>query len=356
MKKIVKFVVVGIMFVSLLSFAGCANADSTKLETVRVVDMVGDKVVVPKNPQKVACVSRTTFDLLIAYGLGHCIDGAYDGTLNNPWVSLIYPDAKKHYAYGYNDSYETFVARDIDLVLAPEQYIAEGLREHGINAITVSLYGNPTFDNYVTYFSNLVTQIWDDIDVKAKAEAWNKKVETAIEEIQTELSSHYVEKKVLFYVRGDKDNGVGYTDTEGSFTEYAYRILGFDYVGTTLETNKPSQEEVIAANPDVFVCGGIYQNINIEKLHQEPYSNLDAVKNNQIFNIPIGLTAFEQLSAMTPIFFYDQANKIYPEYFNYDIPTMVKDTIKEYFGTELTDAQVSYMLQGLDAEGNSLVI
>lgn len=356
MKKIVKLLVVVIMFVSLLSFAGCANADSTKLETVRVVDMVGDKVVVPKNPQKVACVSRTTFDLLIAYGLGHCIDGAYDGTLNNPWVSLIYPDAKKHYAYGYNDSYETFVARDIDLVLAPEQYIAEGLREHGINAITVSLYGNPTFDNYVTYFSNLVTQIWDDVDVKAKAEAWNKKVETAIEEIQTELSSHYIEKKVLFYVRGDKDNGVGYTDTEGSFTEYAYRILGFDYVGTTLETNKPSQEEVIAANPDVFVCGGIYQNINIEKLHQEPYSNLDAVKNNQIFNIPIGLTAFEQLSAMTPIFFYDQANKIYPEYFNYDIPTMVKDTIKEYFGTELTDAQVSYMLQGLDAEGNSLVI
>ena len=82
--------------------------------------------------------------------------------------------------------------------------------------------------------------------------------------------------------------------------------------------------------------------------------NLDAVKNNKVYNIPIGLTAFEQLSAMTPIFFYDQANKIYPEYFDYDIPSMVKSTIKEYFGTDITDTQVSYMLQGLSPEGGSL--
>ena len=55
-----------------------------------------------------------------------------------------------------------------------------------------------------------------------------------------------------------------------------------------------------------------------------------------------------------PIFFYDQANKIYPEYFSYDISTMVKQTIKEYFGTDLTDNQVSYMLNGLNPEGGSL--
>lgn len=355
MKKSTTFLVIIMTFVLVLTCVGCTDSNNTKSETVQIVDMVGDTVIVPKNPKKVACVSRTTYDLLIAYGLGDCIDGAYEGTLNNPWVQIIYPEAKDHYIYGYNDSYETFVVRGVELVLAPEQYIAEGLREHGINAITVSLYGNPTFDNYVTYFSDLVTQIWDSAEVKEKAELWNNRVETAIEEIQTELAKHDVEEKILFYVRGDKDNGIGYTDMVGSFTEYAYRVLGFDYVGTTLETNKPSQEEVMAANPDVFVCGGIYQNINIELLKQEPYSKLDAVKNNQIFNIPIGLTAFEQLSAMTPIFFYDQANKIYPEYFDYDIPTMVEATINEYFGTTLTDTQVSYMLQGLDAEGNSLV-
>jgi len=201
----------------------------------------------------------------------------------------------------------------------------------------------------------LVTKIWDGDDIKAKAAAWENKVTTAINYVAIEFAKHDITKKKLFYVRGDKDKGVGYTDTKGSFTEYAYRLLGFDFIGSSLTTNQPSKEEIVEQNPDVFVCGGQYQNKNINSLKtEEPYVNLDAVKNNKVYNIPIGFTAFEQLSAMTPIFFYDQANKIYPEYFNYDISSMVKTTIKEYFGTDVTDTQVSYMLQGLSPEGGSL--
>ena len=103
--------------------------------------------------------------------------------------------------------------------------------------------------------------------------------------------------------------------------------MGFNFAGATLSTTKPSAEEIVKINPDIFVAGGIYQNKNINLLKTtDPYKELDAVKNNKIYSIPIGFTAFEQLSAMTPIFFYDQANKIYPEYFNYDIAKMVKET------------------------------
>ena len=211
------------------------------------------------------------------------------------------------------------------------------------------------FDNYVTFLSQLVTKIWDGDDIKAKAAAWENKVTTAISDVTTELAKHDVSKKKIFYVRGDKDKGVCYTDTKSSFTEYAYRSMGFDFVGASLTTTNPSTEEVVAQNPDVFVCGGQYQNKNINILKtEEPYTNLDAVKNNKVYNIPIGFTAFEQLSAMTPIFFYDQANKIYPEYFSYDISSMVKTTVKEYFGTDLTDTQVGYMLNGLNPQGGSL--
>lgn len=62
--------------------------------------MVVDKVFVPKNPKKVACISRTTFDLLVGYGLQDSIYGAYDGTLNNPWLKLILGEkAKKLFHY-----------------------------------------------------------------------------------------------------------------------------------------------------------------------------------------------------------------------------------------------------------------
>ena len=334
---------------------GCSVSEEPEETQITVTDMVGTTITIDKNPQKVACISRTTYDLLVAYGVGDKIDGAYKGTLNNDWVPLIYPESQNHYVYEYNNSSELFLSRGVDLVLAPEKYIADDLNAHGIPALTVSLYGTPTFDNYVNFLSQLVTKIWDGEEIKAKAAAWENKVNTAISEITTELAKHTLTQKKLFYVRGDKDRGVGYTDTQGSFTEYAYRTLGFDFAGTSFTSTQPSKEEIMAQNPDVFVCGGQYQNKNINLLKtDETYSNLDAVRNNKVYNIPIGFTAFEQLSVMTPIFFYDQANKIYPEYFSYDIAAMVKTSIRDYFGTELTDNQVSYMLNGLNPEGGSL--
>ena len=334
---------------------GCTKK-TVQEERIQVTDMLGITIEINKNPKKVACISRTTYDLLVAYGLGDMIDGAYSGTLNNDWVSVIYPESENHYVYGYENSYELFLQRGVDLVFAPEKYIADDLNSHGIPALCVSLYGNPTFDEYVTFLSRLVTRIWDDPKVKEKAEAWEKKVATAIDEIKSELAKHETEEMTVFYIRGDKDKGIGYTDSKSSFTEYAYRMMGLKFAGAELTTTKPSAEEIADLNPDVFVVGGIYQNKNIGLLRTtEPYMHLDAVKNNRIYSIPIGLTAFEQLSAMTPVFFYDQANKIYPEYFNYDIAGMIKETIKEYFGTELTDEQVAYMLEGLNPQGESLI-
>ena len=94
----------------------------------------------------------------------------------------------------------------LQLVFAPEKYISDGLKEHGVNALCVSLYGNPTFDNYVYYFADLVTQIWDSEDVKTKAEAWKNKVSTAISDITTELDKHNEPEKKIMYVRGDKNS------------------------------------------------------------------------------------------------------------------------------------------------------
>lgn len=351
MKKILTAVYIGIIMISLAS-CGVVN---NEIEIVTVKDMLGDSITIKKNPDKVACVSRTTYDLLVAFGLGDKIDGAYKTIYDNPWLEYIYPNSKNEYRYEYVESYETFYSRNIDLVFAPEKYISDNLKEHGINALCVSLYGNPTFDNYVYFFADLVTQIWDDQEVVKKANAWKEKVDKAISDITLELSMHNVKQKKIMYVRGDKNNGIGYTDTKGSFTEYAFRILGFDFAGSVFETNKPSKEEICKYNPDVFVIGGIYQNTLVEELKKDDvYRNLNSVKGNKIYTIPVALTMFEQLSVMTPIFFYDMANKIYPEYFNYDIKIMIKDTIEEYFGTLLSDDDVENIISGRDKEGNNL--
>ena len=90
------FVPLLVALASIGVITGCSNNGETQ-ETISVTDMVGTTITINKNPKKVACISRTTYDLLVAYGLGDKIDGAYKGTLNNDWVPLIYPESNDKY-------------------------------------------------------------------------------------------------------------------------------------------------------------------------------------------------------------------------------------------------------------------
>ena len=54
------------------------------------------------------------------------------------------------------------------------------------------------------------------------------------------------------------------------------------------------------------------------------------------------------------MFLCDQANKLYPNYFNYDDKKLIQDLSIEFFGVELTDAEAQNMLNGLSREGNLL--
>lgn len=353
-KLIVILLIISMCFGTMLSFTGCAS-DKTGNETVTVTDMLGETVEVKKNPTKVACVSRTTYDLLIAFGLGDCIDGVYYSLLENEWAEVFDKNAANRYSCAYEESYETFISRGVDLVFAPEKYIADGLKAHGITALNISLYGNPSFDGYVYFFADLVKQIWDSPEVAAKVDAWKAHMASTVSEIQTELAKHENEKRSVYYVRGDKNKGIGYTDTAGSFTEYAYRTLGMDFLGGKFSSNKPSAEEICRQDPDVFVIGGIYQKVLKNTLKTtEPYTQLDAVKNGEIYNIPIGLTMFEQISVFSPIFLCDQANKLYPKYFHYDVKKMIQDYSVEFFGVALTDSEAENMLSGLSRDGGAL--
>ena len=349
MKKIIITFIFITCFVLLL--AACSSDEENRDELITVTDMLGESIQIKKNPKKVACVSRTTYDLLVSFGLGDKIDGAYYAIYDNPWTEIIYPKSKTEYRYEYEESYETFIARGIDLVFAPEKYISDDLKSHGINSLCISLYGNPTYDNYVFFFADLVKELWDSKEVAEKVDAWKGKVAKAIEDCK--VNEDY--KKKVFYVRGDKNKGIGYTDSKSSFTEYAFRILGYEFAGSVLNATKPSKEDIMKYNPDCFVIGGIYQNKLVEILkNDEVFQTLDSVKNNQIYTIPVGLTMFEQLSCMTPIFFYDMSNKLSNNDEKWDIETMIKETIEEYFKTSLTEEQIDNMLHGKDPNGVNL--
>jgi len=350
MKKTLLFI---LLAVSLLTIVAC-NETQDDDQMITITDMVGDEVTLKTNPENVAVIARAAADMMIGFGLGDYVDGMYQSILDNSWTEVIYPGVLNYYAYDYNESAELFLSRGVDLVLAPEQYIAEELRANGVTAITVSLYGNPRYEVAIYKIADLISQIWPD--TKDEVDLWKDELDNAIEDITSVLESKNLESKTIYYVRGDKDRGIGYTDTQGSLVETFYEdYFGFTYLGSQFENNKPAVEEIMLKNPDVIVVGGAYQNKIIQDIYNtEPQSLLDAVVNNDVYNIPIGFVMWEQNSMALPLFLYDQANKLYPEYFDFDIETLTKENFSRYFDIELTDQQVQYMLEGKSNDGDNL--
>ncbi len=352
-KRILKCFIITIIII-MLSIPMISCDTKSYEDKVIVKDMLGNEIEVEKNPKKVACVSRTTYDLLIAFGLSDYIDGVYSTLIENEWAEVFDSKSSTRYSLAYEESYETFISRGVDLVFAPEGYIADNLNEHGVTALCVSLYGNPDYSSYVYFFADLIKELWNYEEVHQRVDKWKANLSNTINEIESKLQSYSGEKRTIYYVRGDKNKGIGYTETVGSFTQYAYQVLGMIPLHDKFETNKPSAEEICSLNPDVFVIGGKYQKTLIELLQEEPYCNLDAVKKNQIYNIPIGLTMFEQLSVFSSVFLCDQANKLYPDLFDYDVKTQIQEISKEFFNINITDIEANNMLNGLSREGGSL--
>lgn len=352
--NIKKALVVGLMIISTIALVGCNNNNE---KGIKVVDMAGQEVIVPKDIKKVAAVSPSTADLMISFGLGDKIDGVYKTVTDNEWATTIYPASKDFYKYDYDESAESYYSRGVDLILLPDPKTVESLRSSGLTVLNVRQFATDNFDDYLFTFSEILKQIFPEVSTKVNE--WQNRMNTAINDITTVLKSQ-TDKPTLYYIYGDKLNGKGshlaYTDMPNSFVASLLRKLNVKFVSDNFTSNRPSEEEVLKTNPDIIIIGGIYQKyLHDELLANTTWNQLDAVKNNRVYNVPVGFAPFEQNSIESPIFLYDLANKIYPDLFNYDIREITKETFKYWFNMTLTNQQVDYLLDGLSPSGKPLV-
>ena len=60
------------------------------------------------------------------------------------------------------------------------------------------------------------------------------------------------------------------------------------------------------------------------------------------------------MGAFTPVFLADMANKLYPDDFDFDTTSMLKNICQSYFGIDLTTQQAEYMLNGMGPDGKPM--
>jgi iron complex transport system substrate-binding protein len=344
-----------VIFIQSFLLTSC-NKNKEDSETVTITDMVGDIVEVPKNPKRVAVLARSAVDMLVAFGLGENLTGIYYTIFDNEWAEILYPNIDNYQKYDYNTTLETYLMHNVELVFCPEQYLAENLREHGIPAVTVSQYGNPNYDNYVFYFADMIKQIWKDDAIATKIEIWKN----GFADIRNQITNALVNvqtSKTLYYVRGDKNKGIAYTEnSEKSVQSTICKYLKLEYASKDFTTSEPTAEAILQLNPDYILVGGLYQHVIINTAKTSTvWQSLSAFANGNVFNIGVGFVMFEQNGVELTVYLADLANKIYPGIFDFDVEGLLKETVKTYFGKELSDTDIYNMLHGLKRNGQPLL-
>ena len=356
MKKLITlFLAVAICISCVAVFSSCNRQEGD--DTITVIDMEGTEGTIPKNISKVACISPSATDLMIAFGLGDKIVGTYRSFTYNPWVVEIYPAAANYKGYSYRVSAEELLSDGIELVILQNTENAESFRNAGLPVVAVHQY-SPTgaFDEEVYDTARLIGEIFGG-EAKVKADAWIQEVKDTIDEIQASIGTTNSEK-AIYYVNGEKEKGLYYSDGGNSMIS---RIL--EVANTRLATekyevlnvHKVSGEEMVALNPYAMIIGGAYQNNLADELEtSDVWSALECNQQGRVYRIPVVMVGIENVSAETPVMLKYIAS-LFNENYSFDLNNELKANVKKYFGYELTDADIENMSRRLDKYGERMV-
>lgn len=330
---------------------GPADADA-----ITVIDMEGTEVAIPGEVNRVACISPSATDLMLAFGLGDKIVGTYRSFLYNPWAAVLAPETANYKSYSYSVSAEELLADGVELVILQDTENIEALRNAGIPVVAVHQYARDgVFDDEVYAAARLIGDIFGG-EAKEKAELWIRDVEAAIAEIQSAVGAGRSGSPV-YYVNGEKDKGLFYSDGGGSMIS---RVL--DVAGVCLATEQygvlnvhaVSDEEMVALNPYAMLIGGAYQAKLAEELaSSELWSSLACSREGRVYRIPVAMVGIENVSAETPVMLRYAAS-LFCDGYEFDLKAGLRENIRQYFGYELTDADVEYMCRGLDQNGERM--
>lgn len=356
MNKLNKIIPFLATFLTIGIMTGCSRTQEPESDTVTVTDMEGNEVTVSKNISKVACISQSATDLMIAFGLGDKIVGTYRSFTYNTWASVLYPNAANYKAYSYSVAAEELVKDGIELVIIQDTENADSFRNAGIPVVAVHQY-SPTgaFDDEVYDTAKIIATLFPE--AKAKADAWIKDVQDTIADIKTHIGNTNSEK-AIYYVNGEKGGkGLKYSDGGNSMISRIYDVANVRLATEkyeVLNVHKVSDEEIVALDPYAMMIGGSYQNILANQLETDPvWSELSCHQNDRVYRIPVCMVGIENVSAETPLMLKYTAS-LFNDY-EFNMAEEMKANIKKYFNYTLTDQEVANMSSGLGQDGNGMV-
>lgn len=362
MKRTVRWSLLMTVFVISVFLSACANTSNTKpdgsltedKQEITIIDMGGDTVTLPATIERVVSTSDPCTDMLVAFGQSDKLIGAYFRALDNPWFKEFCPAFDNIVSFdSYEPEAEALVEMNTDIIFVPSRERAVALREKGICALTIRYY---TPDEVVSA-AEMLGNIFGGT-AKIKSDSWISDFNEVREFMATRVAEiPEVEKPVAYEILADKDRGPfrTYYGENQAWLSYAGGILATkDYADATSQA-MPTEEAILATNPDIIFIGGTYSTKEYANLlKDEMWQNITAVENGNIFIEPTGATAWNSCSTTYPLLVYYCFSCMYPDQVDFDLKEITHDFYQKYYEIDFSDEQLELMFRSKAPDGTEL--
>ena len=368
-KRILSLILTVVMVMSFGLSMGCKAKSKTDSSGTHVVtDHNGNQVEVKNQIDRIVVCDILPLPsvLTVFFDSGKKIVGMNEASMiaaKNGLLGQLYPEileASTSFMDGSNVNIEELTKLQPDIVFysGSNKDLGEQLRNSGFSAIGISVnkWNYNTIETLNNWFS-LLGEIFQEND---KAEKVAKRSNEIYKLVQERVNSIPQDQKqrVFFLFQVNETN----ITTSGKlfFGQFWAEAIGAVNVGEELTTDNSvavNIEQVYTWNPSLIFITNFNQaypeDLYGNTIGNYDWSEIDAVKNKNVFKMPLGMYRSYTPGADTPITLLYLAKCAYPDLFeDINITTEAKSYYKDLFGIELTDEQIDGIFNPDAASGN----
>ena len=335
--------------------------EETKTGTHVIVDHLGIEVEVPYEVNRIAVGNILPLPsvLTVFFDSAEKIVGMSPNSMSaaeNGLLGELYPDilkAETGYMNGTDINLEELMKLEPDIVLysasQPEQ--GEQLRNAGFAAVALSV--NKWEYNAIETLNQwigLLSEIFPDNDKTEVVAKHSDEIYNMVQERVADIPEEERERVFFLFKYSDTDMETSGSKFFGQFWADAVGAVNVAEEITTDNQVAANMEQVYKWNPSIIFITNftaaqpddLYNNT----IGNYDWSAVDAVKNQKVYKMPLGMYRSYTPGADTPVTLLWFAKNTYPELFeDIDMIQETKDYYKEVFGVELTDDQASAIFE-----------
>lgn len=335
-----------------LSAFSCVAPPSDAMDYRTITDMDDNRIEVPANPHRIACMHAVSSDRIIMLGKG----GDLVLTMKqSPWACKLYPEIRNVQIVEppFTGNVERMLKLKVDLVLySPFPGEAEKYRAAGIaTACGFSARKRPrTMEEFMANYKRQVMFFGDLLGPEARKRAvtYCRYFDRKIGRILSVTSK--IDKKdrpTVYY--GGRGGDLLASQGKASFMHWITEVSGGNFLPQAHDANftEVNMEQVLSWNPEVIFVSG--WNATIESVKKNPaWAPMKAVEKGRIHLIPNGIFAWDFASGESVLLAVYMAKILHPDLFkDWDMVAEMRTFYSEVYGKTITDKDAERILRCL---------